>query len=93
MKLKSKLSDYTEAEFMEILSELFTGVSETREDAEEYVNSLVDHITEVTEHPEKSDLLYYPLEGREDSAAGVMKEIKEWRAKNGKPGFKTSATS
>ncbi|WP_024682261.1 bacteriocin immunity protein [Pseudomonas syringae] len=89
MKLKSKLSDYTEAEFMGILSELFTGVSETREDAEEYVNNLVDHITDVTEHPEKSDLLYYPPEGREDSAAGVMKEIKEWRAKNGKPGFKS----
>ncbi|PBP40429.1 bacteriocin immunity protein [Pseudomonas syringae] len=89
MKLKSQLSDYTEAEFMEILSELFTGVSATREDAEEYVISLVDHVAEVTEHPEKSDFLCYPLEGREDSAAGVMKEIKEWRAKNGKPGFKS----
>ncbi|MCF5488349.1 bacteriocin immunity protein [Pseudomonas syringae] len=93
MTLKSKLSDYTEAEFMEILNELFAGVSETKENAEEYVNSLVDHITDVTEHPEKSDLLYYQPEGREDSAAGVMKEIKEWRAKNGKPGFKTSVAS
>ncbi|KPC57202.1 Colicin/pyocin immunity protein [Pseudomonas amygdali pv. morsprunorum] len=88
MNLKSQLSDYTEAEFMEVLNELFNGVSATKENAEEYVISLIDHIAEVTEHPEKSDLLCYPPEGREDSAAGVMKETKEWRAKNGKPGFK-----
>ncbi|EGH31446.1 colicin/pyocin immunity protein, partial [Pseudomonas syringae pv. japonica str. M301072] len=67
MKLKSQLSDYTEAEFMEILNELFNGVSATKENAEEYVISLIDHVAEVTEHPEKSDLLCYPPEGREDS--------------------------
>ncbi|RMO91344.1 Colicin/pyocin immunity protein [Pseudomonas syringae pv. philadelphi] len=88
MKPKSQLSDYTEAEFMEILNELFNGVSATKEDPEEYVISLIDHIAEVSEHPEKSDLLCYPPDDREDSAAGVMKEIKEWRTKNGKPGFR-----
>ncbi|MBI6824671.1 bacteriocin immunity protein, partial [Pseudomonas syringae] len=30
MKLKSELSEYTEAEFIEILNELFTGVSDTK---------------------------------------------------------------
>ncbi|HEP8279102.1 TPA: bacteriocin immunity protein, partial [Pseudomonas aeruginosa] len=35
-----------------------------------------------------SDLLYYPNENREDSPAGVVKEVKEWRASKGLPGFK-----
>ncbi|AVB22545.1 bacteriocin immunity protein [Pseudomonas avellanae] len=92
MIMKEKIEDYTEAEFMEVLNELFNGVSATKENAEEYVISLIDHITEVTEHPEKSDLLYYPPEGREDSAAGVMKEIKEWRAKKWQAGFQRLST-
>nr|CCA64314.1 colicin E2 immunity protein [Escherichia coli] len=32
--------------------------------------------------------LYYPRDDREDSHEGIVKEVKEWRAKNGKPGFK-----
>lgn len=35
-----------------------------------------------------SDLIYYPRDDREDSPEGIVKEIKEWRAANGKPGFK-----
>ncbi|HEP9757704.1 TPA: bacteriocin immunity protein, partial [Pseudomonas aeruginosa] len=31
---------------------------------------------------------YYPNENREDSPAGVVKEVKEWRASKGLPGFK-----
>ncbi|MGV8268283.1 pyocin-S1/S2 immunity protein, partial [Pseudomonas aeruginosa] len=42
----------------------------------------------LTEHPSGSDLLYYPNENREDSPAGVVKEVKEWRASKGLPGFK-----
>ena len=44
----------------------------------------------LTEHPDGSDLIYYPREDREDSPAGVVQEVKQWRAANGKPGFKTS---
>lgn len=32
--------------------------------------------------------LFYPSKTREDTPEGVVKEIKEWRAANGKPGFK-----
>ncbi|ANI53640.1 colicin transporter [Pseudomonas sp. DR 5-09] len=42
----------------------------------------------ISEHPSGSDILYYPAEGVEDSPAGALKAIKEWRAANGKPGFK-----
>ncbi|HGG8999845.1 TPA: bacteriocin immunity protein, partial [Enterobacter hormaechei subsp. xiangfangensis] len=42
----------------------------------------------LTEHPDGSDLIYYPREDREDSPEGVVQEVKEWRRENGKPGFK-----
>ena len=44
----------------------------------------------LTEHPDGSDLIYYPKPGQDDSPEGIVKEVKDWRAKNGKPGFKDS---
>lgn len=43
----------------------------------------------LTEHPEGSDLIYYPRDDRDDSPEGIVKEVKEWRAANNKPGFKS----
>ncbi|RMS18304.1 Colicin/pyocin immunity protein [Pseudomonas savastanoi] len=43
----------------------------------------------MTEHPAQTDVIFYPEEGQEDTPEGILKTIKEWRAKNGKPGFKT----
>ncbi|WP_288095641.1 bacteriocin immunity protein, partial [Pseudomonas sp.] len=43
----------------------------------------------VTEHPDRSDVIFYPREGQEDSPEGILKEVKAWRASNNKPGFKS----
>ncbi|MEH5911471.1 bacteriocin immunity protein, partial [Escherichia coli] len=51
-------------------------------------DKLVDEFRRLAEHPDGSDLIYYPRDDREDSPEGIVKEVKEWRAKNGKPGFK-----
>jgi Colicin immunity protein / pyocin immunity protein. len=42
----------------------------------------------ITEHPSGSDLIYYPEPGVENFPEGIVKTVKEWRAANGKPGFK-----
>ncbi|HBV2421528.1 TPA: bacteriocin immunity protein [Klebsiella pneumoniae] len=44
----------------------------------------------LTEHPDGSDLICYPKPGQDDSPEGIVKEVKYWRAKNGKPGFNDS---
>ncbi|MDK6923875.1 bacteriocin immunity protein, partial [Escherichia coli] len=49
---------------------------------------LLEHFVKITEHPDGTDLIYYPSDNRDDSPEGIVKEIKEWRAANGKPGFK-----
>lgn len=79
-----QISDYTEEEFLDFVRKLFD-VGNTTE-AEDIQNIL--EFKRLTEHPDGSDLIYYPREDREDSPEGVVQEVKEWRQANGKPDFK-----
>ncbi|HGJ5868510.1 bacteriocin immunity protein [Arsenophonus nasoniae] len=81
---KKNISDYTEKEFLGLVRKLFN-VENTSE--QEDVRNILE-FKRLSEHPDGSDLIYYPKENREDSPEGVVKEVKEWREKNGKPGFK-----
>ncbi|MBF7958754.1 bacteriocin immunity protein [Rahnella victoriana] len=45
-------------------------------------------LTPATEHPYRNGLIYHPKDGQDDSPEGIVKEVKEWRAAIGKPGFK-----
>ncbi|PUA41254.1 hypothetical protein C5U62_32945 [Pseudomonas protegens] len=80
------ISDYTEVEFLEFVRKIFRAEGATEQEDDK----MVDDFRRLTEHPSGSDLIYYPNNNREDSPEGVVKEVKEWRAANGKPGFKTA---
>ncbi|MQL48955.1 bacteriocin immunity protein [Photorhabdus khanii] len=84
MDLKSKIEEYTEAEFLELINMIFEG----KYSSEVEHDSIVNNIVKVSEYPSGTNLLYYPEDGTEDSPEGVLKVVKEWRAKNGKPDFK-----
>lgn len=84
MKLKDKFEDYTESEYIAIIDRLVQGDYKSEKEHDE----IVDNIVSTSEHPNGTGILYYPEEGVEDSPAGVLKAIKDWRAANGKPGFK-----
>lgn len=89
MKLYPRLEDYTEAEFLNFLNELFMEHPDLDGPAhEQHISKVVDHFERVTEHPDGSDVIFYPPEGAEDSPQGILDRVKEWRATNGKPGFK-----
>ncbi|WP_426817958.1 bacteriocin immunity protein [Winslowiella sp. 2C04] len=81
MTEKKKLTDYTENEFLDFVSKLFD-IDNTTE-AEDIKNILA--FKRLTEHPDGSNLIYYPSE---DSPEGVVQEVKEWLQANGKQGFK-----
>ncbi|WP_391528669.1 bacteriocin immunity protein [Photorhabdus akhurstii] len=83
MDLKNKLEEYTENEFIELISRIISD-----EGTEEEQDALLEEFIKITEHPSGSDLIYYPKNGADDSSEGILKTIKEWRAKNGKLGFK-----
>lgn len=84
IEFKKKFEDYTELEYSALIIRLFEGdySSEMEHDA------IVENIVATSEHPNGTDILYYPEEGVEDSAGGALNAIKQWRAANGKPGFK-----
>ncbi|MCO8165300.1 bacteriocin immunity protein [Pseudomonas sp. 21LCFQ010] len=89
MKNKTKFEDYTEAEFLNFLELLCSNPTDiSDEEFELRTNRMVSHFKEVTEHPAGSDVIFYPEEGQEDSPEGMLKTVKEWREKNGKPGFR-----
>lgn len=89
MIFKERLEDYTEAEFLEFLKGFSNFPDGLQGKAlEVHLDRLLEHFLVVTEHPDGSDVIFYPKEGQEDSPEGILKEVKEWRAANNKPGFK-----
>nr|4F37_A Chain A, Colicin-E7 immunity protein [Escherichia coli]4F37_B Chain B, Colicin-E7 immunity protein [Escherichia coli] len=89
-ELKNSISDYTEAEFVQLLKEI---EKENVAATDDVLDVLLEHFVKITEHPDGTDLIYYPSDNRDDSPEGIVKEIKEWRAANGKPGFKQGAAA
>ncbi|QHM77464.1 Colicin-E2 immunity protein [Mixta theicola] len=83
---KKTISDYTEAEFLELVRKICRAEGKT--EAED--NKLILEFRRLAEHPEGYNLIFYPKKDHDDSPEGVVKEVKEWRASNGKPGFKES---
>lgn len=89
MVLKSKIEDYSEAEFTEFLNEFFENPGKFKGDQlGSHIKKLTDHFLSLTDHPARSDLIFYPAPGVEDSPAGVISVLKAWLAANGKPGFR-----
>ncbi|MDH0292506.1 bacteriocin immunity protein [Pseudomonas sp. GD04087] len=82
--VKNSISEYTEQEFLEIAKE----VCAADYGSEQVADQAVVEFVRLAEHPDKSDILFYPPEGSDDSPEGIVKRIKDWRAANGLPGFK-----
>lgn len=73
----------TEAEFLTFIVKISEGDFPSEQ---AHINAVLD-FKRISEHPAGSDLLFYPEPGKESSEA-IVDEIKNWRAANGKPGFK-----
>ncbi|QKV66595.1 bacteriocin immunity protein [Pseudomonas sp. 43A] len=83
MELKSKLSEYTESEFIVFINEIkFGSNDEITED------KLIFHFKKVIGHPAGSDLIFYPDNKDENTAEAIVQILKKWRAAQGLPGFK-----
>ena len=80
-----KINDDTEEECLDFVLSL----CESSKRTEEEDIKMVLEFERLTEHPDGSDLIFYPKDDRADTPEGIVKEVKEWRAANGKPGFKT----
>lgn len=82
--LKNTLSDYTEAEFLELLRFIFR---ENQAPTDALLDTLLIHYRQVVEHPSGTDLIYYPETG-DCTPESLLDELKAWLAINKKPGFR-----
>lgn len=82
--MSKTIDEMTESEFLNFV----TRVCRSDYDTEEEHDDAILEFERLTEHPDGSDLIFYPRDNREDSPAGVVEEVKTWREANGKPGFK-----
>ncbi|WP_272581399.1 bacteriocin immunity protein [Providencia sp. PROV266] len=85
MQLKNSISDYTESEFIDFMNEIYR---ENASETDDKLDVLLNHFEKITEHPDGTDLIYYAKSDSDSTPIAITKIIKEWRAKNGKPGFK-----
>ncbi|WP_282366395.1 bacteriocin immunity protein [Pseudomonas sp. PS02290] len=81
--MKKKFSEYTESDFIALLQRIID-----HEGTEAEVDQLVFHFEEVSEHPDGSDLIFFPDDGADGSAVGITQTVTKWRAARGLPGFK-----
>lgn len=65
-----KISDYTEAEFFSLISELFNRSFSSEKERDVVVYAIVN----AAQHPDGTDIIFYPKEDEEDSPEGVLKE-------------------
>ncbi|QZD70352.1 bacteriocin immunity protein [Pseudomonas sp. 3-2] len=80
-----KISEYTETEFIRFIEKI-RATNKSGSDTE--LGELLAQFRKLTGHPDGTDLIFYPEPGEDDSAVGITKTVKEWRATNGLPGFK-----
>lgn len=80
-----KFEDYTESEFLAFVKSIYFVENIT---SEAHLGRLLDYFETICEHPAGTDLLYWPEEAGMGSPENAVRIIKEWRAANGKPGFK-----
>lgn len=81
---KSNISDYTESEFLEFLNVICWSEYPNEKDQ---INAVL-LFEALTEHPDGSDLIYYADSDEDATPEAIIKKVKDWRAANGKPGFK-----
>lgn len=83
MKLKAALADYTEDQFKVLIQSI-----KDCEGSENFQAELIEHLNKLAAGAGGSDLIYYPEEGADNSAEGIVEIIQAWCLANSLPGFK-----
>lgn len=93
-EMRENISDYTESEFTEIVSEFYpeqvSKKSLSNTELENYLDELLDKIIHLVGSVTVSDFIYYPNTPEEDNPESVIKEIKKLRKNQGLALFKDS---
>lgn len=72
----------TRQEFLGLLKRIFDVT-----DCEKVHDELIDQFEELSQHPDGSDLIFYPENPEDSTPERIAETVEEWRARNGLPGF------
>ena len=75
-----RIEDMTREEFLGLLKKVFDVT-----DCEKTHDELIDRFEE---HPNGSDLIFYPENPEDSTPERIVKIVEEWRASSGLSGFK-----
>ena len=81
---KLSLSEFSKSEFTEFVS----NISSEKAKDEAQSDAWLEHFIAIAPHPAKSDLIYWPEEGADDSPEGIVAEIERYCRENDLPCFK-----
>ncbi|EIO4563415.1 bacteriocin immunity protein [Vibrio parahaemolyticus] len=82
--MNDKLEDYTEAEFLQLVTDIFEANG-----SEDETDKLLIHFHKIVGHPLGASLIVDPsVQLEDDSPIGVVNEVKQWRQSKGLPCFK-----
>jgi len=81
--LNTLISDYIKSDFISLVAEIIRG-----QGTEAHQDDLLELFIQLTEHPEGSDLIYYPQSTADATPEAISNKVQEWRKANGKPGFR-----
>lgn len=81
---KQSIHEITEQEFLYFVKKICNSDYPT----EYQQTKAVQLFRDLSEHPYGSDLIYFPKGMKDDTPEGIVAKVKQWRAENGKPGFK-----
>ncbi len=84
MRNKKNISEYTEKDFLCLVSDIYECNGSENE-----IDEWVEEFIRLVKHPEGSDLIFYPPDNRDDSPEAIINEIKRWYKDNGLPLFKS----
>lgn len=77
-----RIEDMTRQEFLGLLKRIFDVT-----DCEKVHDELIDQFEELSQHPDGSDLIFYPENPEDSTPERIAEIVEEWRARNGLPGF------
>ncbi|MEF1286087.1 bacteriocin immunity protein [Vibrio sp. M250220] len=86
MQVKLSISDYTEGDFLQLVEAIF---KENVSDTDDVLDELLEHFEDITQHPEGTDLIYYPKTPEDGTPENIVRIVKEWRLSQGLPCFKS----
>ncbi|MBK4993923.1 bacteriocin immunity protein [Pseudomonas sp. S37] len=85
MTQKATISEYTEIEFLNFIKSIINPPDNI---SDQELDALIMTFKALSEHPNGSDLIYWPEADGLDTPEEIVRIIKEWRTANGKSDFK-----